>query len=141
MKRAAMGVMILFITLALSSVGWGQEAKGGDIPMLPPNDLIGWTEIPGGAYMFQAENMHRLVVATKPALLTQKGEVWAAREEKSKFSTDLSIDIKRRLEKLSSVAGVTITYRSIIIDKFLLDDWQEAMPEILKALEALGKAK
>ena len=119
----------------------GKVAEEEVVPMLPPNDLPGWTIIPGAAYRFNMRNSHQLTVITKAPLLTSKNETWLNNEEKSKFSTELAKHIRGKLMKMDEVQSVDLGYRLIVVNKFLLDTWDDALPKVLKVLEALATDK
>ena len=117
------------------------EAQEELVPMTPPNDLPGWVVIPGAAYRFNMRNSHQLTVITKAPLLTSKNETWLNNEEKSKFSTELAKHIRGKLMKMDEVQSVDLGYRLIVVNKFLLDTWDDALPKVLKVLEALATDK
>lgn len=134
--------MMLFLCILSILSGAAFAADIAKVSAVPENDLTGWQtidEVPGVIYRFHPQNMHLMEIRTKIPLMTKKGVLWRAGEGENKFATDQARDLYGKLNKIAAISGVTINYRSVVINKYLLDLWPEFFQEIIAALKTINK--
>lgn len=102
-----------------------------------PSCPEGWSPLPGGCYIMTGP--HRMAIATRRALLTDKHKVWKSGEKPEKFVLDITVDLRGKLDKVFQISDINIGYRAISINFFILDDPKDALSDIFKVFKILER--